>query len=175
MTKWLQTSKIASVILLLLRLYLGFSWLKSGIGKVIGGFDANGFLQNSINHPVMTAEGAHMQYPLFNWFLETIVVPMSPVINVLIPVCELVVGITLILGLFTPIGVTLGLILNFLFLFAGAVSVNPLFILIGIFIFMGGYNSGKLGIDFFIKSLFSYKAFQIFNYYQSNQRFRERF
>lgn len=35
MIKWLQKSKIASVLLLLLRLYLGFGWFMSGIGKFL--------------------------------------------------------------------------------------------------------------------------------------------
>lgn len=172
MVKWLQQSKIASVILLLLRLYLGFGWLKSGIGKFMsGGFDAGGYLQNAIENPVMSETG--VQYPIFTWFLDTIVLPMTPLINILVPVLEVVAGITLILGLFTTIGAFIGLGLNFMFLFAGTVSVNPLYILIAIFIFMGGYNSGKIGIDYFMKSLLSVKVFQFFNYYPKLSKFED--
>ncbi|WP_242678361.1 hypothetical protein [Staphylococcus schleiferi] len=64
MIKWLQQSKIASVILLLLRLYLGISWFKAGLGKLLsGGFNAGGFLQNAVQHPVMSEAG--VQYPIY--------------------------------------------------------------------------------------------------------------
>ncbi|AKS68220.1 DoxX family protein [Staphylococcus schleiferi] len=169
MIKWLQESKIASVILLLLRLYLGISWFKAGIGKLLGGgFNAGGFLQNAVQHPVMSEAG--VQYPIYTWFLKTIVLPMTPLVNVLIPLLEVIVGLLLILGLFTSVGVFVGLILNFMFLFAGTVSVNPLYILISVFIFMGGYNSGKIGLDYFIKSILSTKFFRFFNYYPESHQ-----
>lgn len=165
MVRWLQKSTIASVILLILRVYLGYGWLMSGLGKVLhGGFNAGGFLQNAVQHPVMGMDGG-AQYPIFNSFLEHVVIPMTPLINVLVPAFEIIAGITLILGLFTPIGAFIGLVLNFLFLFAGTVSVNPLYILIGFFIFVGGYNSGLFGVDRFIQSLFHNKFFRIFNYH----------
>ncbi|UXS29426.1 DoxX family protein [Staphylococcus delphini] len=166
MVRWLQQSTIASIILLVLRVYLGYGWLMSGVGKVTSekGFNAGGFLQNAVHHPVMGMDGS-AQYPLFTSFLEHIVIPMTPVINVLVPTFEIVTGILLILGLFTPIGALIGLALNFLFLFAGTVSVNPLYILIGIFIFVAGYNSGFFGADRFLKSLLSKKFFSIFNYH----------
>ncbi|HDT9056711.1 TPA: DoxX family protein, partial [Staphylococcus pseudintermedius] len=81
------------------------------------------------------------------------------------PISEIVVGLLLIFGLFTPIGAFIGLVLNFLFLFAGTVSINPLYILIGFFIFVAGYNSGHFGVDRFLKSLLSKKFFSIFNYH----------
>lgn len=172
MVKWLQQSKIASIILLLLRLYLGFGWLKSGFGKVMsGGFDAGAYLQNAIDNHVMSEAG--VQYPVFTWFLDTIVLPMTPLINILIPTLEILTGLFLVLGLFTTVGSFIGLGLNFMFLFAGTVSVNPLYILIGIFIFMGGFNSGKIGIDYYLKSLLSAKFFQFFNYYPRLQKFED--
>lgn len=128
------------------------------------GFDAGGFLQNAVLHPVIGVDGS-TQYPLFTSFLEHIVLPMTPFINILIPISEIVVGLLLIFGLFTPIGAFIGLVLNFLFLFAGTVSINPLYILIGFFIFVAGYNSGHFGVDRFLKSLLSKKFFSIFNYH----------
>ncbi|MBI5975742.1 DoxX family membrane protein [Staphylococcus canis] len=164
MIKWLQHSKVARVLLLLLRLYLGFGWLKAGIMKMIsGGFDAGGYLQNAVENPVMSEAG--VQYPIYTWFLETIVLPMTPLINILVPLLEVIAGLFLILGLFTTVGAFIGLALNFMFLFAGTISVNPLYVLIGVLIFMGGFNSGKIGLDYFIKSLLSTKFFAFFNYH----------
>ncbi|QHW36086.1 DoxX family protein [Staphylococcus ursi] len=166
MVRWFQQSTIASVILLVLRVYLGYGWLMSGIAKVTSpkGFNAGGFLQHAVQQPVMSTDGS-VQYPLFTSFLEHVVIPMTPTINVIIPAFEIIAGILLILGLFTPVGALIGLVLNFLFLFAGTVSVNPLYILIGFFIFVGGYNSGFFGVDRFLNSLLSKKFFSIFNYH----------
>ncbi|RIL94931.1 DoxX family membrane protein [Staphylococcus chromogenes] len=173
MIKWLQKSKIASVLLLLLRLYLGFGWFMFGIGKFLsGGFNAGGFLQNAIQHPVASESG--VQYPIFTSFLEHIVLPMAPVINILIPILEVCIGLLLILGLFTPVGAFFGLLMNFMFLFAGTVSVNPLYILIGIFIFMGGYNSGRFGLDYFLKRQHGSKILQFFNYHPEYTHYNEK-
>ncbi|MCC3289227.1 hypothetical protein LK541_26065, partial [Bacillus cereus] len=55
---FLRTDKRATFILLLLLLYIGYTWLAAGIGKVFGqSFDASGFLkgaiaQASVDHPV---------------------------------------------------------------------------------------------------------------------------
>ncbi|WP_086428673.1 DoxX family membrane protein [Staphylococcus cornubiensis] len=170
MVRWFQKSTIASVILLVLRVYLGYGWLMSGIAKVTSpkGFNAGGFLQHAVQQPVMGTDGS-VQYPLFTSFLEHVVIPMTPIINVIIPAFEIIAGLLLILGLFTPVGALIGLVLNFLFLFAGTVSVNPLYILIGFFIFVGGYNSGFFGVDRFLKSLLSKKFFSIFNYHPESK------
>ncbi|MDF0055252.1 DoxX family protein [Staphylococcus pseudintermedius] len=166
MIRWLQQSTIASILLLIFRISLGYGWFMAGLGKITNGkgFDAGGFLQNAVLHPVIGVDGS-TQYPLFTSFLEHIVLPMTPFINILIPISEIVVGLLLIFGLFTPIGAFIGLVLNFLFLFAGTVSINPLYILIGFFIFVAGYNSGHFGVDRFLKSLLSKKFFSIFNYH----------
>ncbi|UTH00057.1 DoxX family protein [Macrococcoides canis] len=164
MIHWLQKSKVASVILLFLRLYLGFQWLMSGIGKFTKGFDATGYLKGVTAHPVESMAGG-AQYPFYVSFLENVVTPMGKVVNILIPVLEVAVGLMLILGLFASVGSLIGMTLNFLFLFAGTISVNPLFILISIFIFMGGYNAGVLGVDRVIGRKVDSKFMRFFNYY----------
>ncbi len=56
---FLRTDKRATFILLLLRLYIGYTWLAAGIGKVFGqSFDASGFLKGAIaqasgDHPAV--------------------------------------------------------------------------------------------------------------------------
>lgn len=50
--KFLRESITAAGLLLLIRLYLGYSWLTSGWGKLSGGFDASGFLKGAVANPV---------------------------------------------------------------------------------------------------------------------------
>lgn len=68
---------------LLLRLYLGITWLTLGIGKMTGGFNAEGFLRNAVANPVMR-EGS-VVYPNYVAFLEHVALPYADVINVMIP------------------------------------------------------------------------------------------
>ncbi|GAF14736.1 hypothetical protein JCM19046_872 [Bacillus sp. JCM 19046] len=57
--QFLKTSKSAMVGLLLVRLYVGWAWLSSGLGKVTGdGFNAAGFLTNTVENPVTSGDGS---------------------------------------------------------------------------------------------------------------------
>ena len=65
--KFLRENKISAVILTVLRLYLGYSWITAGIGKLSsGGFDASGFLKGAIANPVKGPDGA----VVFGWYID---------------------------------------------------------------------------------------------------------
>ena len=55
MNQWLRNNDKVAMVLAVLRIYLGYTWLMAGIGKVTGGFETSGFLQGAIGK----AEGAH--------------------------------------------------------------------------------------------------------------------
>ncbi len=63
---------------------------------------------------------------------------------------ELVVGVLLIIGLFTGIAAFMGAVMNFSYIFAGTVSVNPLFIIISLFLIMAWRVAGWYGLDRFV-------------------------
>jgi uncharacterized membrane protein YphA (DoxX/SURF4 family) len=60
---FLRENVYASCVLLVLRLYLGWSWLQAGWGKIVGGnFDATGFLKGALekvsgDHPAVQPWG----------------------------------------------------------------------------------------------------------------------
>lgn len=144
MVNWLRQSKIASGILVLLRLYIGYSFLKAGWGKVTGDFDASGFLQGAIakatgDHPAVQGWWAS--------FLEGFALPNVEIFNFLVAWGELLVGIALILGIFTTFSALMGITMNFAFLFSGTVSTNAQMVLITIFILVAGANAGRYGLD----------------------------
>jgi thiosulfate dehydrogenase (quinone) large subunit len=146
--KFLRESIIAASILLILRLYLGYSWLTSGWGKISGGFDASGFLQGAVTKPVKGPNGV-----VYGWwasFLESFAIPNIGIFNVLIPWGEFLVGLGLILGCLTTAAALFGVIMNFSFLISGTISHNPTDILMGILIMVAGYNAGRFGLDYFI-------------------------
>lgn len=143
--RFLRESTIAAGLLLILRLYLGYSWITSGWGKISGGFDASGFLKGAIANPVQGPNG--VVYGWWTSFLESFALPNASVFNVLIPWGEFLVGLGLILGCLTTVAAFFGVIMNFSFLLSGTVSHNPTDILMGVLIMVAGYNAGRFGID----------------------------
>jgi thiosulfate dehydrogenase [quinone] large subunit len=144
--KFLRENKIATGILTVLRLYLGYEWLTAGLHKLTGGFDATGFLKAAVANPVKGPDGAIV----FGWyvdFLKHFAVPNAGIFNTLIPVGEFLVGLGLILGCLTTAAMFFGLVMNFSYMFAGTISTNPMDILLGVFIVAAGLNAGRIGLD----------------------------
>ncbi|GAF14737.1 hypothetical protein JCM19045_4067 [Bacillus sp. JCM 19045] len=64
---------------------------------------------------------------------------------------EVLVGLGLLVGLLTTTAAFFGGVMNVSFLLAGTVSTNPILLLLAILIMVGKGNSGKIGLDYFIK------------------------
>jgi thiosulfate dehydrogenase [quinone] large subunit len=143
--KFLRESMVASVILLLIRLYLGYSWFTAGYHK-LGGFDASGFLKGAVGNPVKGPAG-DIVYPTYLSFLKHFALPNAGIFNTIIPIGEILVGLGLILGALTTAAAFFALLMNFSYLMAGTVSTNPFDILLGVFICVAGYNAGRIGLD----------------------------
>lgn len=152
MMKFWRENVYAAAALLLLRLYVGWQWFDAGLGKLTGGFDAGGFLKGATGKPVAAKTG-ELVYPTYNWFLEAFAIPNTKLINVLIPWGETLVGLGLILGTLTTAAMFFGLLMNFMFLFAGTVSTNPWMVLLGTLIIVAGANAGRFGFDRYVLPL----------------------
>ncbi|MCR2804059.1 TQO small subunit DoxD [Paenibacillus soyae] len=153
MMKFLRENVYAAGLLFLLRIYVGWEWLNAGFHKLTGGFDATGFLKNAIANPVSDKGTQELVYPTFTRFLEQVALPNVKIINFLIPVGETLVGIGLIVGGLTAAAAFFGLMMNFMFLFAGTVSTNPWLILLGLVVIAAGTNAGRFGIDYYLLPL----------------------
>ncbi|WP_335869586.1 DoxX family protein [Bacillus sp. 2205SS5-2] len=146
--QFLRENKIAAYILTALRLYLGYTWITAGWGKITGGFDAGGFLQGAVgkasgDHPAVQGWWAS--------FLDSFAIPNVGLFNVLVPWGEFLIGLGLLLGCLTTAAVFFGMMMNFAFLFSGTTSTNPMMLLIGIFIIVAGANAGKFGLDYWVQ------------------------
>ena len=161
LNNWWRKNNIAASILTILRLYLGFGFLVAGWGKITGGqFDASGFITNAINNPVTGPDGNSV-FGFYTTFLETLVLPNVHIMNVIVPWGEFLVGLGLMLGCLTSAAAFFGMIMNFSFLMAGAISHNPTDILLGFLIFVAGANAGKFGIDFYLLPQINKLAFKV--------------
>jgi thiosulfate dehydrogenase (quinone) large subunit len=138
---------------LVARLYLGWVWLTSGVGKLgdpawtQSGAALQGFWERAVAIPAPPArppiaygwyrsfieallEGGH-----YTWFAKLIVAG------------ELIIGVTLILGLFVGITAFFGGFLNWNFMMAGAASTNPVLFTLAILLMLAWKTAGWWGLD----------------------------
>lgn len=138
--KWIRENKYAAILLMLIRLYAGWKWMTSGLGKLTTSkaFDASGFIKGAIAKPVMDSTTNELIYPNYVAFLKHFALPNIQMFNLIVPLGEFLVGVGLILGC----------LMNFMYMFAGSVSSNPLMALLGFIILAAGANAGKFGVDY---------------------------
>lgn len=151
--RWFRENVWAAAAVTLLRLYVGWEWMIHGWEKLAGGFDATGFLKNAAAKPVVDRATKEVLYPNYTYFIEHFALPNVKLINFLIPVGEFLIGVGLIVGGLTLTAAFFGMLLNFLFLFAGTVSTNPWLLLLAFVIFTAGANAGRFGLDGYVMPL----------------------
>ncbi|MFS0562875.1 DoxX family protein [Terribacillus sp. 179-K 1B1 HS] len=139
----LRQSKGAAVVFFVIRLYLGYTFLSAGIGKLMSGnFDASGFVQGA-----MARSEAGVIQGWWGDFLETIVLPNAGIFSFLVMWGETLVGLALLLGAFTGFAALMGILMNISFLLSGAFTQNLIMIILAIVLLVGGANAGRIGID----------------------------
>lgn len=144
-----RKNRWAAGLVTIIRIVLGYQWLTSGWHKITGevAFNASGYLGNAVNNPVMDKATGEALYPTYNAFIEHFALPNVKVINLIIPWGEFLVGLGLILGTLTVTAAFFGLLMNFMFMFAGTISTNPYLALLGIIVLVAGANAGRFGGD----------------------------
>lgn len=141
---FIRNNKFFAGFLAIIRVYVGYQWITAGFGKVTGGFDASGFIQGAIanaggeNPTVQAWWGA---------FLETFALPNAGMFSFMVAWGEVLVGIALIVGIFTNFAALMGITMNFAFLFSGTVSTNAQMVVLTIFVIIAGANAGRYGLD----------------------------
>lgn len=152
MMKWLRGNNYAAMLLTIIRLYVGWEWMLAGWHKITGekAFDATGYLKGAIAKPVLESGTTDMVYANYVAFLKNFALPHVGWFNVMVPWGELLVGLGLLLGALTTVAIFFGLMMNFMYMFAGTVSTNPWLVLLGFIIVAAGANAGKFGVDHLI-------------------------
>ncbi len=137
---------------LIVRLYVGYEWFMAGWDKVISpawtGAQAGAAVQGFLQGALAKTAGAHPDVSSWYAFFVQNVAAAHPVfISYLVSYGELAVGTGLILGAFTGIAAFFGAVMNFNYLFAGTVSVNPVLLFLELFLILAWRNAGWLGLD----------------------------
>ena len=157
---------IKAIIALLLRLYFGYDFLKSGIGKwQPPGFDAKsvgGFLKGGLaqtHDALLASKGAaaatHANVTdTWAWLISHIFLPNAGIFAFVVKSGEVLIGLGLILGCFTTLAAIFGMAMNFAYLLTGTVSTNPQMVLGFLVIIALGAASYEIGLDrFFMQKL----------------------
>ncbi len=136
---------------LIVRVFVGWSWLEAGwsklnnpawigekAGTAIHGFFLGAIAKASGEHPAVQG-----WYASFLSFADT----HNMFFSYLITYGEILVGIALILGIFTGIAAFFGATMNWNFLLAGTTSINPILLFLELFIILAWRTSGWWGLD----------------------------
>lgn len=153
-SRYLFTSTSSAWLWLIIRLYVGYEWLKAGWGKVTSevwtGAKAGTALQGFINGAIAKSNVTTGHADVTGWyanFLEHIVLPNAKAFSYIVAYGEVLVGLGLILGLLTGIAAFFGGLMNVSYLFAGTISTNPLLFVLATWLVLAWKVAGWYGLD----------------------------
>lgn len=148
-----------SWIWLIARVYLGYTWITSGIGKLSNpGWTQTGealksFWERAVLIPDAPARPA-ISFGWYRAFLQSMLDSGAYTwFSKVVIAGELLIGIALILGIFTGIAAFFGGFLNWNFMMAGSASTNPVLFTIAIFLILAWKTAGWIGLDRWILPL----------------------
>lgn len=136
----------------LVRLYVGYEWLRAGYEKLVSpmwiGAKPGTALTNSINGALKKTGGEPRD--ITGWyarFLGDVVLPHAVVFSYLVTFGEILIGIGLILGIFTGIMASFGGFMAAQPLLAGSVATNPILFVFAICLALAWRVAGYYGLD----------------------------
>ncbi len=164
---FLFTHPTSAWLWLAVRLYLGQFWFLAGYEKLMNpagvwvgektGTAIAGFVAGALSKTgeALTLAGKSAAHPdvtvWYGWFLEHCVATAPALWSYLITYGEMAVGLGLFFGVLTTLATAGGLLMNFSFLLAGTVSVNPVLVLISLPLLLAYRISGNIGLEKFIR------------------------
>ncbi len=147
---------LAAFLWLPIRLWLGWQWVTAGYEKLINpawtqsGAALKGFLAGAVAAVSKSGQPV-IHYTWYSSFLSLLVSSGSYVwMAKLVALGETLVGVALILGMFTGFAAFFGGFMNFNYLMAGTVSVNPMFLVLAVALMLAWKVSGYIGLDYFL-------------------------
>ena len=156
--KWLTNlfnHPMAGLIWLPVRVWLGYQWIQAALHKLESaawmqtGTALKGFWAGAVSIPAQGTPAIH--YAWYRAFLQYMLSTQQYVwFAKFVAIGEMLIGVALILGMFTAFAAFMGGLMNFNFLLAGSASVNPVFLLISVLLVLAWKVAGYFGLDYFI-------------------------
>jgi thiosulfate dehydrogenase [quinone] large subunit len=139
-------------IWMIVRLYVGYQWLVAGYDKVINpawvGVKAGTALQGFLNNAISLTTGAHPAVQAwYASFVKFAILPFVRTWSYVVAFGEILVGLGLILGIFTGIAALFGFFMNMNYMLAGSLSTNPILLFLSIFLILAWKTAGWWGLD----------------------------
>jgi thiosulfate dehydrogenase [quinone] large subunit len=155
LARFLFSDPRAGWLWLLVRLWLGYQWIEASLHKVNNpawtqtGEAIKGFWANAVAIPE-TGKAAIS----FDWYRSFLTFMLNieayHFMGPLIAYGEFLVGVALILGLFTGIAAFASGFLNWNFMMAGTASTNPVLFSLAVLLILAWKVAGYVGLDYYL-------------------------
>jgi len=147
---------IKRILFTLLRVYVGYTWLQAGLHKLTdpNWFGANAGTSISGFFRGVLAKASAENPTVQGWyasFIENVAMPNATFFSYLVVLGEVLVGLALIVGIFTTFAALMGALMNLNFMLAGTLSSNPVLFALEAVIIWGGLAAGYYGLDYFVR------------------------
>jgi thiosulfate dehydrogenase (quinone) large subunit len=160
---WLKTifnHPLAGLLWLVVRVWIGWQWLEAGLEKFKNpawmqtGLGLKGFWMGAVAIPAKGSAPIH--YVWYRAFLQMLLNAQAYTwFAKLITMGEILVGVAMILGIFTWFSALMGGLMNFSYIMAGSASVNPMFLVLEVFLVLAWKVAGFFGADYFLVPWFA--------------------
>ncbi len=140
---------------LIVRLYLGYEWITSGLGKFsnpawTSGEILKGFWTRAVAIPEAPARPL-IAFDFYRSFIQSLLNAEAYTwFGRLVIWGEVLVGAALVLGLFTGLAAFFGGFMNWNFMMAGTASTNPVLFTLSILLILAWKIAGYWGLDRFV-------------------------
>jgi thiosulfate dehydrogenase [quinone] large subunit len=163
LARFLFSDTRMAAVWLLVRLYVGYSWVEAGWHKIsdVGAksnyiIDGSGLLtfwQRIAAVPVAPAKPV-ISYDWYRGFIQLLIDNHAEVfMGKVVAFGETAVGIGLILGAFVGVAAVFGGFMNMNFMLAGSASSNPVMLILAIGLILAWKTAGHFGLDRFLLPL----------------------
>ena len=159
LSRFLFANTRLSLFWLIIRICVGYQWVMAGWSKLENpmwlGKSAGFAIKNFIDHALLQNAGGGQYMPTwYSYFIQHVVLRHPVFFSYLVAYGEILVGVALILGLFTGIAALFGIFMNANYLFAGSISINPIMIVLELILILAWRTAGWVGLDRFILKSF---------------------
>ena len=144
-----------ALLWLVVRVYLGYEWITSGLGKFsnpawVSGEALKGFWTRAVAIPEAPARPV-IAFDFYRSFIQALLNAEAYTwFGKAVMWGEVLVGAALILGLFTGLAAFFGGFMNWNFMMAGTASTNPVLFTLSILLILAWKTAGYWGLDRFI-------------------------